>query len=306
MCAQKTWIEVALNGPWGPDLQHSAPYAVDAIVREGIEAAHAGAAIVHFHAYDEATGRQKDDWQLYARIIEGIRSKVDVIAYPTIPLAGSGLGSYEPTGAADRYRHVDELGQRGLIEWAVCDPGTVNFTRFDRLRQGDSGFVYHNPGDHIREGLRIAAAHRIRPSFAIYEPGFTRLGAAFAKAMGSVLTPIYRFMFSDEFAFGFPPRAYALDAHLTLLSEVAAGAPWMVAGLGVDIEPLIETALERGGHLRTGLEDAHFGTGDTNCQLVTTMVRRMRENGHHPATADDVRQALKMIDMPSGIGEVGA
>lgn len=300
MSAQKTWIEVALNGPWGPELQPGAPWAVDAIVQEGIEAAHAGAAIVHFHAYDEATGRQKDDWQLYARIIEGIRSKVDVIAYPTIPLAGSGLGSYEPTGAADRYRHVDELGRRGLIEWTVCDPGTVNFTRYDRLAQGDNGFIYLNPGDHIREGLRIAAAHRLRPSFAIYEPGFTRLGAALANATGDVPTPIYRFMFSDEFAFGFPPRAYALDAHVTLLSEVAAGAPWMVAGLGVDIGPLVETALEKGGHLRTGLEDAHFGTGHTNAQLVAAVVRRVRTNGHEPATAADVRQALEQIDAPPG------
>lgn len=299
MGARKTWIEVALNGPWGPDLQPAAPYTVDAIVREAVEAAHAGAGIVHFHAYDETTGRQKDDWQLYARIIEGIRSKVDVIAYPTIPLAGSGLGSHEPSGAADRFRHVDELGRRGLIEWAVCDPGTVNFARFDRLRQGDAGFVYLNPGDHIREGLRIAAAHRIRPSFAIYEPGFTRLGAALVEAMGTVPTPVYRFMFSDEFSFGFPPRPYALEAHLTLLSGVAAGAPWMVAGLGVDVEPLIETALGKGGHLRTGLEDAPFGTVRTNAQLVTDMVRRVRGNGHEPGNAGEIRRDLQGIDARS-------
>ena len=88
MATQTTWIEVALNGRWGSDLQPAAPYTVDAIVQEALEAAHAAAAIVHFHAYDEATGRQKDDWQIYARIIERIRAKADVIAFPTIPLAG--------------------------------------------------------------------------------------------------------------------------------------------------------------------------------------------------------------------------
>ena len=268
MNAKRTWIEVALNGPWGPDLQPGAPVTAEAIIRDAIAAAEAGAAVIHFHAYDEATGRQKDDWQLYARIIEDIRSRVDVIAYPTIPLAGSGLGSYEPSAAADRYRHVDELGRRGLIEWAVCDPGTVNFTRYDRMAEGDTGFVYLNPGEHIREGLRIAAAHSLRPSFAIYEPGFTRLGAALVAALPDIPTPIYRFMFSDEFAWGFPPRGYALEAHLALQAEVAAGAPWMVAGLGVDIAPLIEVTLEKGGHLRTGLEDAPLGTGHTNSQLL--------------------------------------
>lgn len=296
MDAGRTWIEVALNGPWGRELQPGAPVAVDAIVREGIAAAEAGAGIVHFHAYDEATGRQKDDWQLYARVIEGIRSRVDVIAYPTIPLAGSGLGSHEPAGAADRYRHVDELGRRGLIEWAVCDPGTVNFARFDRVAEGDAGFVYLNPGDHIREGLRIAAEHRIRPSFAIYEPGFSRLGAAMAAATGNVPTPVYRLMFSDEFAWGFPPRTYALEAHLALLAEAAPGAPWMVAGLGVDIEPLIDATLERGGHVRVGLEDARFGEERSNLDLVGRAAARVRASGREPATAAEIREELRLLD----------
>ena len=295
-----TWIEVALNGPWGRELQPGAPVAVDAIVREGIAAAEAGAGIVHFHPYDEATGRQKDDWQLYARVIEGIRSRVDVIAYPTIPLAGSGLGSYEPAAAADRYRHVDELGRRGLIEWAVCDPGTVNFARFDRVVEGEVGFVYLNPGEHIREGLRIAAEHRIRPSFAIYEPGFSRLGAAMAAATGDVPTPVYRLMFSDEFAWGFPPRTYALEAHLALLAEAAPGAPWMVAGLGVDIEPLIDAALERGGHVRVGLEDARFGEERSNRDLVGRAATRVRASGREPATAAEIRQALRLLDEAIG------
>jgi uncharacterized protein (DUF849 family) len=293
---QRTWIEVALNGPWGRELQPGAPVTVDGIINEGVVAAGEGAAIVHFHAYDEATGRQRDDWELYARIIEGIRSRVDVIAYPTIPLAGSGLGSFEPTGARERYRHVDELGRRGLIEWAVCDPGSVNFGRFDRIREGDPGFVYLNPGDHVREGLRIAAEHRIRPSFAIYEPGFSRLGAALAGAQGGVPTPVYRLMFSDEFAWGFPPRSYGLEAHLTLLAEVAPDAPWMIAGLGVDIEPLMDEALDRGGHLRVGLEDARFGTDRLNRDLVGEAAGKVRASGRELATAAEIREALRLLD----------
>jgi uncharacterized protein (DUF849 family) len=293
---QRTWIEVALNGPWGRELQPRAPITVDAIVEEGVAAAQEGAAILHFHAYDEATGRQRDDWEIYARIIEGIRSRVDVIAYPTIPLAGSGLGSFEPTGARDRFRHVDELGRRGLIEWAVCDPGTVNFARFDRIQDGDPGFVYLNPGEHISEGLRIAAEHRIRPSFAIYEPGFARLGAALAAARPGVPTPVYRLMFSDEFAWGFPPRSYALRAYLALLAEVAPDAPWMIAGLGVDIGPLIDEALAFGGHVRVGLEDARFGTKVSNRDLVEEVAAKVRAGGREPATAAEIREALKQVD----------
>lgn len=298
MSRRRTWIEVALNGPWGRRQHPHAPLAVEAIVAEGIAAARAGAAIVHFHAYDEASGRQKDDWQLYARIIEGIRSTVDVIAYPTIPLAGSGLGSYEPSAADDRFRHVDELGRRGLIEWAVCDPGTVNFCRHDRLAEGDPGFVYLNPGEHIREGLRIAAAHRIRPSFAVYEPGFARLGAAMAAATPNVPTPIYRLMFSDEFAWGFPPRPYALEAYLALLAEVAPEAPWMIAGLGVDLTGLMREAVERGGHVRVGLEDACVGVTLSNAALVEEAVGHVGAAGGEPATAAEIRDVLHRLDLP--------
>ena len=122
----KVWIEAALNGPWGRDKQKGIPVAVEEIVADGIAAAGAGAAIVHAHAYDVATGRQKDDWEIYARIIEGIRAKVDVIVYPTIPSPALGQAQTK-----DRFGHTAELAKRGLIEWAVIDPGSVHFTRFD-------------------------------------------------------------------------------------------------------------------------------------------------------------------------------
>ena len=176
------WIEAALNGPWTRQKQKGIPIAVDDIVADGIAAAEAGAAIVHAHAYDVTTGRQKDDWEIYARIIEGIRAKVDVIVYPTIP--SPGLGQEQDT---NRFGHTLELAKRGLIEWAVIDPGSVHITRFDDLAHGG---VYMNPHEDIMEGMRIARAHNVHPSYAIYEPGFTRLGAALAAIAPPSPTPI--------------------------------------------------------------------------------------------------------------------
>src|SRR5581483_6423953 len=66
----KTWLEVSLNGPWSRDRQPGIPIAVRDIVEQGIACARAGASILHVHAYDEKTGRQKDDADLYAAIIE--------------------------------------------------------------------------------------------------------------------------------------------------------------------------------------------------------------------------------------------
>ena len=286
---RKVWIEAALNGPWGRERQPGMPITVDEIVADGIAVAQTGAAIVHLHAYDEVTGRQRDEWPLYARIIEGIRAKADVIVYPTIPLAGSEYAG----SAARRFSHVAELARRGLLEWTVVDPGSVAFVRFDELAGSSAGFIYENPLSDIRDGMAIAKQHKLHPSFAIYEPGFMRLGAALASTMQTP-TAIYRLMFSDEFAWGYPAKPAYLDAHLRLLEETAAGAPWMVAGLGVDIRPLLPVAAERGGHVRVGLEDAPWGSELSNPRWVEQAVRLVRQAGGEPATATEIRTALDL------------
>jgi len=288
---RKVWIEASLNGPWGRGKQPNIPVRAEEIVADGIAVAKAGCAIVHVHAYDEETGRQRDDWQLYARIIDGIRAHVDAIVYPTIPLAGS---SYAADETRRRFAHVEELAKRGLLEWTVLDPGSVDFARFENVRDADAGFVYENSLADIHDGMRVAQEHQLHAGYAIYEPGFTRLGAALAKAYG-VPTPIYRFMFSDEFAWGFPPRPAFLDAHRALLHEVSPNAPWMVAGLGVDIGPLIAHAVECGGHVRVGLEDAPWGAQTTNVRLVDRAVALIRAAGGEPATSADVRAALEAL-----------
>jgi 3-keto-5-aminohexanoate cleavage enzyme len=287
----KTWIEVALNGPWSRDLQPAIPISVKEIVADGIACARAGAAILHVHAYDVATGRQKDDADLYAAIIEGIREKEDVIVYPTLPFAGS-VDAPKMMTADERYTHTETLAKRGLLEWSVVDPGSTNITRLEDIARGKEGFVYANPESHIRRGLELATRYNFHPGYALYEPAFVRLGAALERVYPDVPRCIYRFMFSDGLSFGFPPKRYGLDAFLQLLADEAPGAPWMIAGLDVDITPLIPYAVERGGHVRVGLEDARFGASRTNVQLVEEAVALIRKAGNEPATIGEIRRAL--------------
>lgn len=286
---QKVWIEAALNGPWSRKRQPGIPDTVDEIVREGIACAEAGACIVHVHAYD-GCGPQTFDWQVYARIIEGIRAQVDVPVYPSLPTAGIGTGPL-PSEAAARFAHVEALAARGLLEFAAIDPGSVNFTELAIESETPAAPTYLNPESHVRHALAFAVRYGFHPAYAIYEPGFTRSGAAVARALGTKM-PIYRLMFSEAFAYGFPPKPYGLAAHLALLAEEAPGAPWMIAGLGVDIRPLIPETIRRGGHIRVGLEDAPFGTKQTNVQLVEEAARLIRANGAEPATVAEMREAL--------------
>ena len=272
--ANATWLEVALNGGWGRHRQPGIPVTIESIVAEGVACAREGAAIVHVHAYDEASGRQRDDTEAYARIIEGIRERYDCIVYPTIPLGGD-------TSAAARFAAIEGLARRGLLECAVVDPGSVNI----------AGYVYLNSDEHIRHGLALAARHRFHPGYAIYEPGFLRLGAKLARETAAP-QPIYRFMFSQGLSFGFPPAEYALEAYLRLLAEVAPGSPWMVAGLDVDILPLAGAAARRGGHVRVGLEDAPLGSTRSNLEWVQAARSAILAAGSSLASPAEVRRAL--------------
>lgn len=286
-----TWLEVAVNGPWSRAHQPLMPLSADEIVDAALACADEGASIIHFHPYDPVTGRQRDDFDLYAPVIERIRARTDLICYGTLPFAGA-PDAPNPMTPEQRYGAVDRLVRAGLVEWSVVDPGSTNLCHHSDLASGKPGFVYANPESHIRYGLRLAQQHHITPSYAIYEPGFMRLGAALHRLFPGTPTPIYRLMFSQHIAFGFPPADWALDAYLKLLEVEHADAPWMVAGLGVELGPLIELAAARGGHVRVGLEDAPMGCRVDNRRLVQDARRRIEACGATLATAAEVRRRL--------------
>jgi len=295
---RKTWLEVSLNGPWGRDRQPGIPVTVEEIVDQGIACSKAGAAIVHVHAYDEATGKPKEDAEVYARIIEGIRGGSDAIVYPTIPILG--MPPFPKDGpAAERFSTTEALARRGLLEWAAVDPGSVNFAYYDELREDIEGFVYTNPEDHVRHALTLARRHRFHPAFAIYEPGFARMGATLHWRC-SCPAPIYRFMFSSGYTFGFPPTDYALTAYLKLLDQVAPGAQWMIGGLAVDILPMIGRAVMEGGHVRVGLEDAPLGSERSNLQWVEAAAQAITDAGGELAAPKDIRELMEAIEMGDG------
>jgi 3-keto-5-aminohexanoate cleavage enzyme len=296
MTEKKTWLEVALNGPWGHAARPGIPRLVEDIVAQGIACAKAGAAIIHVHAYDETSGRQHDDADLYHRIIAGIREKVDVIVYPTVPLAGM-AGQADAGTPQQCFAHVEELGKRGVLEWAAVDPGSVNFSHYDDLVADRVGFVYVNPEEQVRYGLKLAMRYHFHPAFAVYEPGFMRLGATLHWRESSP-APVYRFMFSRGYTFGFPPEDYGVTAYLNLLDQVAPGANWMIGGLDVDVLPLVPRAVMEGGHVRVGMEDAPANSTKSNLQWVEEAVQAIENSGGQLANAEEVRQAISPEDFP--------
>ena len=285
------WLEVALNVPWSRERQPAIPVHADEIVEDAIACAAEGASIIHFHPYDPVTGRQRDDYEIYAPIIERIRAKVDVICYGTLPFAGD-VDAKDALSPEKRYAAVEKLASAGLIEWSVVDPGSTNISTRKDVASGKQGFVYSNPESHIRHGLDLCHRHKLTPSYAIYEPGFMRLGAALRRTVSDMSPPVYRLMFSDNFTFGFPPEEWAVEAYVRLLGIEEPDAQWMVAGLGVQIDPLVDFAVTHGGHIRVGLEDAPLGHAVSNVEQVRAARARIERNGGTAATAAQVRERL--------------
>jgi uncharacterized protein (DUF849 family) len=67
----------------------------------------------------------------------------------------------------------------------------------------------------------------------------------------------------------------------------------MVAGLAVDIAPLIDCTVAGGGHVRVGLEDAAMGCGLQNRTLVEQACARIEQSGGRTASPAEVRMQLK-------------
>lgn len=275
------WLEVALNGAVGRTFQPNIPVTPDEIIAEGVACARAGASIIHLHAYN-ANAEPVEDADIYARIIEGIREQCDAIVYPTLALQGS---------LEQRYAPIKRLMERGLLECGVVDPGSVNLVHRTQIAAGQDGFVYPNPTDHIREGLMLAAQGGWRPAYAIYEPGFARLGAALAETVENLKAPIYRVMFSDHLLFGMPPSLDGLTFYQKFLSELVPDAPWMLSGLDAEIMDLIEPAISLGAHVRVGLEDAPFGSEKKNIDFVEKAVRLIESNGRRVANPAAIRSS---------------
>ena len=289
--SRPVFIEAALNGPWSQRRQPLMPVTTDALIAEGIDCARAGASVIHIHVYDPDTSQQFENFDAYKAVIEGIREFEDVIVYPTLPL--SGFGKTDQTFTAEaRFKTVKKLAKAGLLEWSVIDPGTAQVTELEPKNSEQVQFLYINSEAEIRYGLELASRYHFVPSFAIYEPGFLRLGAMLFRNTKGCPQPIYRFMFSDKLSFGFPAEEIYLLAYIDLLKQTNPEAVWMIAGLQVNLRGIISACLEAGGHIRTGLEDHYFYSETGNLDLVRQTAKLILNENYEIGTAEQLRQQL--------------
>jgi 3-keto-5-aminohexanoate cleavage enzyme len=245
------------------------PRTLGDIVREGIEAARAGAAALHIHART-ADGEVTQDAAVYEEIGAAIRAEApDVILNYT---TGGSLGMSDD----------ERLGSvAARPDLASLDCGTMNF--------GDAIFV-NSPAFIDRCAVEMRAAG-VKPEIECFEAGMVAAGARLVTE-GKVDSPAL-FQMVLGVRGGAPARVDTLCSMVALLPP---GANWAAAAIGAPHFPLMAAALGMGGHIRSGMEDVaymargEFATG--NAQLVTRAVELCRAVGRPVATPAQARQIL--------------
>jgi len=285
-------VTCAVTGAGDTVGRHPAiPITPKQIADAAIDAAKAGAAIVHCHVRDPKTGKGGRDPALYREVVERIRgSGVDVVINLTCGMGGDltvddddpsrpGPGT-DLVDARTRIVHVEELRP----EIATLDCGTMNF--------GDTNTISVQTPNILRAMAKRMRELGVKPEMEVFDTGHLW----FAKRLfeeGIVEAPP---MF--QICLGIPWGAPADSATMKhMVEQLPPGAAWAGFGISRWQMPMVAQAVLLGGHARVGLEDNLYlekGVFASNAQLVEKAVRIIRELGARPCTAAEARQKLKL------------
>ncbi len=280
-------IEAALNGATPKSRNPHVPRMPQEIAASACACLDAGATVVHNHN-DDGFRPARHRSEPYAEAWRAIWSKHPLaIAYPTM----SGGGSH--TNARERYAHVVELADAGVLRMALIDPGSVSLGPL-----GPDGLpapvdvVYQNTFADVRYMADVCLERGVPAHVSIFEPGFLRVALACIAGGRFPRAKISLYFGGPRFPFGLPPTLPSLDAYLAMLE--GTDLPWMVAVLGGDVRatPLAEAAIRRGGHVRVGLEDYAGPRTPRNEELVAEIADLARAHGRPLATPAQAAELL--------------
>jgi len=252
-----------------------------------IEAAQAGAAIVHVHVRDPATGKAARTVAHYEEVVALVRqSGVDVVLNLTCGMGGDlYLDPDRPSEMVagtdlatpyERMEHVDKLRP----EICTIDCGSMNF--------GDH-VVINRTGD-LEKMARYAQEWGVKPELEVFDMG--QVGTANRLIRKGLIDgdPMFQFCLGIEGG-----AAASAQSILALKSMIPDNALWAAFGISSHEMPMVAQAVLLGGNVRVGLEDNLYlerGVLATNGQLVEKAIRIVRDLGARPLTPAQARQKL--------------
>lgn len=270
------------------------PVAPEQIAASAIDAARAGAAVVHIHVRDPGTGQGSRDPALFRAVVERIReSDVDVVINLTAGMGGDlvlgGTDSPLPpdrdgtdmAGALERLAHVEELRP----EICTLDMGSMNFAA-----GGD--YVMVNTPQMLRAMARRVQELGVRPELEVFDTGHLVLVHELI-AEGLIDTPPL-----IQLCMGIPYGAPDdLGTLLAMVARLPAGTVFSSFAIGRMQLPFAALAPLVGGNVRVGLEDNLYlerGRLATNADLVDRAVTLLQAMNVRVLAASEVRDKLAL------------
>jgi uncharacterized protein (DUF849 family) len=268
------------------------------IANTAIEAAQAGAAIVHIHVREPETGAFSMETKYYREVVKRIReSKVDVIVNLTCGMGGyivvgdNGLADTPAPGSdfcsqEDRMRHIIDLCNEGKYrpDIATLDCGSLNF--------GDGNRAYVSTPNYLRKGAAILRDLGVKPELEIFDTG----NLWFVKQMikeGLIPAPAL-----IQLCLGIPYGVPADTGHLlAMVNSMPPDTVWTSFAISRMQMPWVAQSILLGGNVRVGLEDNLYlskGVYASNAQLVQKARTIIEAMGARVLSPAQTREKLKI------------
>ena len=274
------------------DKSEHVPVTPKQIAESALEAAHAGAAIVHCHVRDPNTGKGSRNPDYYEEVVDRIRQKdSQVIINLTAGMGGDlvigpgenpmnfGEGT-DLVGAKARLEHVEK------IRPDICslDCGSLNF--------GNSNEVYVSTPEMLREMTQKVRSLGVRPELEIFDTG----NLWFAETMISegLIDPPFWIQLCLSIPYGTPLDIGILYA---MVNRLPAETEFTSFGLGAMQMPMVAQSVMLGGHVRVGLEDNLYlekGVLASNADLVDKAVKIIELMGASVQSPGEARKTLNL------------
>lgn len=292
---REVFITAAVTGSGGTqDRSPHVPRSPEQIANAAIDAARAGAAIVHCHVRDPDTGAPSRRLELYRELTERVReSDVDVVLNLTAGMGGDIVfGSPESPfpvnpdatdmiGAAERVQHVAEC----LPEICTLDCGTMNFAEAD--------YVMTNTPGMLEAMGRMMTKLGVKPEIEAFDTG--HLWHAKTLVEQGVLDSPALVQLCMGVPWGAPDD---LNTFMAMVNNVPSDWTFSAFALGRNQMAYAAAAVLAGGNVRVGLEDNLWlekGVLATNAQLVERAATVVTNMGARVIGPAEVREKLGLV-----------
>ena len=299
---RKVIITCAVTGSiHTPTMTPYLPITPDEIARASIEAAEAGAAIIHLHARDPKDGRPTPSPEVFMQFLPRIKQNTDAVLNITTG-GGHGMSLQERMAGA----------LKAKPEMATCNMGSMNFALYpmlDRYKEwkhdwepkhleGSRDFIFRNTFKDIEYLMKeLGEGCGTRFEFECYDVGHLYNLAHFLDR-GIVKPPLFvQTIFGILGGIGADPENVA---HMKRIADKLFGDQyqWSVLAAGRHQLPFVSMAAIMGGNVRVGLEDSiYVGKGQlakSNAEQVKR-IRSILENlSLEVATAQEAREILHL------------